>query len=246
VYWKGIGVFGEDKGFHYVTHPSPSLQATLHSWERNHEHQAKELHLWYNLILFKEGESTSRALMVPFLAIHAKGGESESPKQKDRTTTNFKNFVFSRILSIGILLCSKGEKVVFQKWYIKTLLNTKRRISFRGSFAKSKEEHLKKGRKFQILKMLYKNSIHLPLTICNRTLKKIYKRICKNKTYGASVVQNIKKEKTIHAYLVSIYIGSIPSNLCTYIMQTSSIMHFYTCFGLCWHQSPKRGRLKGN
>jgi hypothetical protein len=29
------------------------------------------------------------------------------------------------------------------------------------------------------------------------------------------------------------------------IMQTSSIMHFYICFGLCWHQSPKRGRLKG-
>jgi hypothetical protein len=28
----------------------------------------------------------------------------------------------------------KGEKVVFQKRYIKTLLNTKRRTSFRGSF----------------------------------------------------------------------------------------------------------------
>jgi hypothetical protein len=27
----------------------------------------------------------------PFLAIHAKGGESISPKQKDRTTTNFQN-----------------------------------------------------------------------------------------------------------------------------------------------------------
>jgi hypothetical protein len=26
-------------------------------------------------------------LMTPFLAIHAKGGESISPKQKDRTTT---------------------------------------------------------------------------------------------------------------------------------------------------------------
>jgi hypothetical protein len=36
--------------------------------------------------------------------------------------------------SIGILLCSKGGEVVFQKWYIKTLLNTKRWISFRGSF----------------------------------------------------------------------------------------------------------------
>jgi hypothetical protein len=28
--------------------------------------------------------------MIPFLAIHAKGGESMGPKQKDRTTTNFK------------------------------------------------------------------------------------------------------------------------------------------------------------
>jgi hypothetical protein len=25
--------------------------------------------------------------MIPFLAIHAKGGENMSPKQKDRTTT---------------------------------------------------------------------------------------------------------------------------------------------------------------
>jgi hypothetical protein len=34
----------------------------------------------------------------PFLAIHAKGGESISPKQKDRTTTNFKNIVFQFVL----------------------------------------------------------------------------------------------------------------------------------------------------
>jgi hypothetical protein len=42
--------------------------------------------------------------MIPFLAIYAKGGESMSPKQKDRTqkdrtqkdrtTTNFKTLVF--------------------------------------------------------------------------------------------------------------------------------------------------------
>jgi hypothetical protein len=44
----------------------------------------------------KEGEiSYKRALMIPFLAIYAKGGESMSPKQKDRTTTNFKNFSLS-------------------------------------------------------------------------------------------------------------------------------------------------------
>jgi hypothetical protein len=90
---REFGVFGKDKGFHYVTHPSPSLQATLHSWGRKHEHQAKGLHLWYNLhscVLTKEGECNSRALMIPFLAIHAKGGENMSPKQKDRTTTIFK------------------------------------------------------------------------------------------------------------------------------------------------------------
>jgi hypothetical protein len=58
--------------------------------------------------------------------------------------------------------------------------------------------------------------------------------------------KNVRNEETIHAYIISIYIGSIPCNLCIYIMQASSIMHFYTFFGLCWHQSPKRGRLKGN
>jgi hypothetical protein len=38
----------------------------------------------------------------PFLAINAKGGESISPKQKDRTTTHFN--IFKIKFSIGILL----------------------------------------------------------------------------------------------------------------------------------------------
>jgi hypothetical protein len=38
------------------------------------------------------------------LAINAKGGESISPKQKDRTITNFK--IFKIKFSIGILLIS--------------------------------------------------------------------------------------------------------------------------------------------
>jgi hypothetical protein len=59
------------------------------------------------------------------------------------------------------------------------------------------------------------------------------------------MVQNAKNKETIHAYPMSSYIGSIPSNLCTYIMQASSIMHFYICFGLSWHQSPKGGDWKG-
>jgi hypothetical protein len=45
-----------------------------------------------------KGEKVKKGLYFthkyPFLAIHAKGGESISPKQKDRTTTNFKKLVF--------------------------------------------------------------------------------------------------------------------------------------------------------
>jgi hypothetical protein len=40
------------------------------------------------MFYFAKGEKVAkRALITPFLAIYAKGGESMSPKQKDRTTT---------------------------------------------------------------------------------------------------------------------------------------------------------------
>jgi hypothetical protein len=50
--------------------------------------------------------------MIPFLAIYAKGGESMSPKQKDRITTLIlKLMIFNWQFEIGILLGSKGEEV---------------------------------------------------------------------------------------------------------------------------------------
>ena len=116
--------------------------------------------------------------MISFLAIHAKGGESISPKQKDLTTTNFKILVFQE---------------VFSNWY--TLLNTKRRISLRGSFVQSKEKHLKQGEKTSNLEKASQNLIHIPLTICKKTLKRISKTL-QNKTSGASVVQNFKLEES--------------------------------------------------
>jgi hypothetical protein len=51
------------------------------------------------------------------LAIHAKGGESISPKQKDHTTTNFQNFKGLEMMNflIDILLFSKrGESSIFK------------------------------------------------------------------------------------------------------------------------------------
>jgi hypothetical protein len=106
--------------------------------------------------LYHWGES-KRALKTPFLVINAKGGESVSPKQKDRTTApiskNFEIKVF--MFSIGILQISiplrnslSFDIYILRRsfskiWYLKyfdlpsirkTLLNTKRRISLRGSF----------------------------------------------------------------------------------------------------------------
>jgi ADP-glucose pyrophosphorylase len=105
---------------------------------------------------------------------------------------------------------------------------------------------LKQGEKISNLEDALQKSYSFTFDYMQKNFEKDLQKFCKNKTCGASVVQNVKDKETIHAYLMSSYIGSIPSNLCTYIMQTSSIMHFYTCFGLCLHQSPKRGRLKGN
>ena len=106
---------------------------------------------------------------------------------------------------------------------------------------------MKQGEKISNLENALQTLIHLPLTICKRFFEMdLQKEFAKTKHVVQTWSKMLYKKETIHAYLVSIYIGSIPSNLYTYIMQTSSIMHFYICFGLCWHQSPKRGRLKGN
>jgi hypothetical protein len=50
--------------------------------------------------------------MIPFLAIHAKGGESKSPKQKDRTTTNFKNLVLNILQLVSYYVQKGGESSI--------------------------------------------------------------------------------------------------------------------------------------
>jgi hypothetical protein len=72
-------------------------------------------------VLTKEGECNFEGSNDSvFLAIHAKGGESKSPKQKDRTTTNFKTLCFQEYYQLVFLLCSKGgensiSKMTYQK-----------------------------------------------------------------------------------------------------------------------------------
>jgi hypothetical protein len=71
-----------------------------------------------------------------------------------------------------------------------------------GEFCLVKGKAFEIGEKISNLENASRNLIHLPLTICKKTLKRISKNICKNKTSGASVVQNVKYEGSIHAYLM--------------------------------------------
>ena len=64
----------------------------------------------------KGEDSASRALMIPFLAIHAKGGESMSPKQKGPHHHQFQKLrVFDEFYQLESYCVSKRGKVVFQK-----------------------------------------------------------------------------------------------------------------------------------
>jgi hypothetical protein len=94
-----------------IIYPSPSLHITLT--------------LVQSSLIFTCTNGKDKGLTkTPFLAINAKGGESIipkqkgpsiSPKQKDRTTTNFKFFEIK--FSIGIFQISIPLKI-YLNWYL--------------------------------------------------------------------------------------------------------------------------------
>jgi hypothetical protein len=98
------------------------------------------------------------------------------------------------IFQIGVSLCSKeGEISIFKINILKPSWTLRGGI-YQGRVLFSQRKSIwNRGRKFQILKMLLKILFTYLWLYCKRTLKMIYKRVCKNKTCGASVVQNVKK-----------------------------------------------------
>jgi hypothetical protein len=145
-----------------------------------------------------------------------------------------------------ILVFKKGESSIFKINTLKPSWTLRGGFHLGGVLFSQRKSIWNRGRKFQILKMLHKIFFIYLWPIAKGLWKEFTKVFAKTKQVVQAWSKMLKMKKTIHVYLISIYISSIPSNLCTYIMQASSIMYFYTCFGLCWHQSPKRGRLKGN
>jgi hypothetical protein len=82
-----------------------------------------------HLLMTKGEDRTSMGSNDSVFGDSCQRGRKYAPKAKGPHHHQFQNLVFSKkYLSIGILLCSKGGESSISKWYIKTLLNTKRRI----------------------------------------------------------------------------------------------------------------------
>jgi hypothetical protein len=101
--------------------------------------RTKGLHLWYNLHSFvydQRGRNYFEGSNDSVFGDSCQRGREYEPQSKRTAPPPIsKNLVFSKSIFQFVSYCvQKGEKVVFQKGSIKTLLNTKRRISFRGSF----------------------------------------------------------------------------------------------------------------
>jgi hypothetical protein len=146
------------------------------------------------------GENTLRALMIPFLAIHAKGGESMSPKQKDRTTTNFKKLVFSKsIFQLVSFWVQKGEKIVFQFESSKPSWTLRGWFHLGGVLFSQRKSIWNRGRKFQNLKMLCKLLFIYPWLFAKELWKDLQKIFAKTKHVVQVWSKMLKmKKQSIH------------------------------------------------
>jgi hypothetical protein len=83
----------------------------------------------------KGEESISKGSNDSIFGDSCQRGRKYEPKAKGPHHHQFQKLsFFKEYFQLVSYYVQKGEKVVFQKGYIKTLLNTKRWISFRGSF----------------------------------------------------------------------------------------------------------------
>jgi tRNA(Arg) A34 adenosine deaminase TadA len=75
-------------------------------------------------------------------------------------------------------------------------------------------------------------------------LKKNFQNISKNKTSGASVVQNVKIRRKHPCVSYEMYIGLIPCNICTYLLQTSSITALIYLLWFVLASITKKGKIE--
>jgi hypothetical protein len=132
------------------------------------------------------------------LAINVKEGESIKPKAKGPHHHDFKIRVLKLVFFILVFMKWKSLQMVdFQNWYnpiplkfiFKLVSILRPSWKLRGEFHSGgvlfsqKKSIWNRGRNSN-LKNASCNLIHIPLTIYKKTLKRFFKKICKNKTSG--------------------------------------------------------------
>jgi hypothetical protein len=103
----------------------------------------------------------------------------------------------------GILLCSKrGESSIFKIDILKPSWTLRGGFQNGGVLFSQRKSIWNRGRKFQILKMPLKILFIYPLTILQNTLKRICKRVCKNKQLVQAWSKTLNIKECIHANLM--------------------------------------------
>jgi hypothetical protein len=181
-------------------HSTPSVLFTLCRYST-----ISPIGIIFHLFLFyqwgrkdKKGSQTSL-----FFAINAKGGEILSPKQKDHTT-NFKNFQnddlclsFQLVWYFQLVYLKDGISKLVSKYKFQLKPSWRLRGEFySGGVLFSQRKSIWNRGEISKLENASYNIIHIPLTICKSLWKEFPKRICKNKTSGANVIQNVKYIKS--------------------------------------------------
>jgi hypothetical protein len=187
-YWKGNEVFGKEGASTQLQLYLPVLRIVLHFGI-----------IFTHILCLPKGEIVWERAYISLTSIRfwrfmPKGEKVWAQSKRTAPPPNFKKWSFSN------LLCSKGgESSIFKT--CKTHFNTKRRY-LGGVLLKSKEKHLKQGRKFRNLENASFNLIHVPLTICKMFWKEFYKGIAKTKPVVQMRSKILNKKKTIHAHLL--------------------------------------------
>ena len=145
----------------------------------------------------KGEESTSRALMIPFLAIHAKRGRKYEPKAKGpHPPPNFKIGDFQLVnFKLVSYYVQKREKVVFQNDISKPSWTLRGGSHLGGVLFSQRKSIWNKGRKFQILKMLRKILFIYLWLFAKELWKGFTKKIAKTKSVVQAWSKMLKMNK---------------------------------------------------
>jgi hypothetical protein len=188
-YWKGNGIFGKEGASTQLQLCLPILRFVLHFG----------IIFTHIFVFAKRGQNLLKELIyhsqVSVFGDSCQRGRKYEPKAKGPH--------HHRILfQIDILLCSKeGESSIFKN--CKTLLNTKRRILFRGSFVLVKRKAFwDRGRKFQILKMLSSILFIYLWLFAKWFWKEFHKGFAKTKLMVQMWSKILIKKKTIQSHLL--------------------------------------------